>query len=198
HQGDVYCVPESGEAGEIALYKATAFPEQWTKCKTLVAGFAGLDATLFPHDGRWWLLCTEQGEYANTMLHAWHAPDLFGPWTPHPDNPLKTDVRSSRPAGAPFVHHGHLYRPAQDCSRTYGGAVTINRIVHLSPTAFAEEAIAVVAPDATGPYRYGLHTLSAFGSSTLIDGKGRSFAPAEFRRLIGTLLRRIRQRAFRP
>ncbi|MDQ2786992.1 MAG: hypothetical protein M3Y58_18535 [Chloroflexota bacterium] len=196
HQGDVYCVPETGEAGEIALYKATAFPHQWTKCMTLVAGFAGLDATIFQYDDRWWLFCTEQGTFSNVMLHAWHAPDLFGPWTPHPGNPLKTDVRSSRPAGMPFMHRGHCYRPAQDCSRTYGGAVAINRIVHLSPTAFEEECVAVIAPDADSPYHYGLHTLSAFDQSTVIDGKGRAFAPVEVYRVLRTLLRDIPRRVY--
>ncbi|HEY8293688.1 MAG TPA: hypothetical protein VIG44_14460 [Thermomicrobiales bacterium] len=197
YQGDVYCVPESGEAGEIALYKATAYPNQWTKCMTLIAGFAGLDATLFPHDGRWWLLCTEQGIFADVMLHAWHAPDLFGPWTPHAGNPVKTDVRSSRPAGRPFVHRGQLYRPAQDCSRTYGGAVAINRVLRLSPTAFDEETVAVVEPYADSPYRYGLHTLSAFDQFTVIDGKGRTFAPAELRRILSTFLRGAARRVSR-
>jgi hypothetical protein len=197
HQGESYCVPETGEAGEIALYKATAFPHQWMKYRTLVAGFAGLDATPFLHDGRWWLLCTEQGPFSNTMLHAWYAADLFGPWTPHPGNPLKADVRSSRPAGRPFIHDGQLYRPAQDCSRTYGGAVVINRVLRLSPTAFAEETVAVVAPYADSPYRYGVHTLSTFGQQTVIDGKGRAFAPAELRRIVGTLFRKAARRVFR-
>ena len=197
HDGERYCVPETGEAGEIALYKATAFPHQWTKCRTLVEGFAGLDATLFSHDGRWWLLCTERGTFSNTMLHAWHAPDLFGPWAPHPGNPLKADVRSSRPAGRPFIHQGQLYRPAQDCSRTYGGAVAINRVVQLSPTAFAEETVTFVEPYADSRYRYGVHTLSTFGQQTVIDGKGRAFAPAEFRRIVGAAIRGAARGIFR-
>ena len=40
---------------------------------------------------------------------------------------VKTDVRSARPAGTPFVYQGELYRPAQDCSRTYGGSIVIHR-----------------------------------------------------------------------
>jgi hypothetical protein len=123
------------------------------------------------------------------MLHAWHAPDLFGPWVPHAGNPVKTDVRSSRPAGRPFVHRGQLYRPAQDCSRTYGGAVTINRVVRLSPTAFEEETIAVVEPYVDSPYPYGVHTLSTAGEYTVIDGKGRMFVPMEVRRIMQRFLR---------
>ncbi len=47
---------------------------------------------------------------------------LEGPWEPHRRNPVKCDVRGSRPAGTPFVHGGELYRPAQDGSKRYGKA----------------------------------------------------------------------------
>jgi len=88
-------------------------------------------------------------------------------------NPVKTDVRSSRPAGVPFWHHGELFRPAQDCSQTYGGQIAINKIRVLTPTEFREEVVKVVTPPAEGPYQMGVHTLSAVGDFTVIDGKRR-------------------------
>jgi hypothetical protein len=60
---------------------------------------------------------------------------------------------------------------AQDCSETYGGAVTLNRIIRLTPEEYEEETVTVVRPDPDGPYPAGLHTLSAFDDWTLIDGK---------------------------
>ena len=177
HAGQIYCVPEMHQAGKVDLYRATAFPHGWVRCATLIEGIAIADATVFVHDNRWWLLCSVEGDHPNTTLHAWHAADLSGPWAPHPANPLKTDVRSSRPAGAPFAHGGRLYRPAQDCSQTYGGAVVINHVQRLTPAEFAEEPVARVEPDHAGPYPHGLHTLSAWGQRTLIDGKRRRFAP---------------------
>jgi hypothetical protein len=77
-----------------------------------------------------------------------------------------------------------LYRPAQDCSRTYGGRVIINRVHTLTPVAFHEEAVVAVNPDSAGPYPSGLHTLSQVGTITLIDGKRMRFIPAEFRRTL--------------
>jgi hypothetical protein len=97
---------------------------------------------------------------------------------------VKVDVRSARPAGTPFVVDGTLYRPAQDCSRTYGGRVTINRVLILTPLAFREEPFAFVDPDPEGPYPDGLHTLSQVGNVTLIDGKRTLFVPVEFRRVL--------------
>ncbi len=99
----------------------------------------------------------------------WYADDLLGPWRPHDGNPVKTDVRSSRSAGTPFAHEGHLYRPTQDCSRTYGARVVLNRVNKLTPEEFVEEAVREISPIA--PYSDGVHTLSSCGEMTLIDGK---------------------------
>jgi len=86
---------------------------------------------------------------------------------------VKVDPRSAGCAGTPFVAGGSLYRPAQDCSRSYGGAVTLNRVIRLTPHEFHEETVAVVAPNAR--YPAGVHTLSSLGSITLVDGKRRAF-----------------------
>jgi hypothetical protein len=66
---------------------------------------------------------------------------------------------------------GALYRPAQDCSVTYGGAVVINRIERMTPEEFSEQVVTRLAPAADGPYPHGLHTLSSAGNVTLVDGK---------------------------
>ena len=61
--------------------------------------------------------------------------------------PGEDGLRSARPGGTPFYDNGVLYRPAQDCSKTYGGRVVINRIVTLTTTAFEETPAAVLEPD---------------------------------------------------
>ena len=184
HEGHIYCIPETGTERALHCYEATAFPYHWERRATLIEDFAVLDATIFPHEGRWWLFCSEDDGSPGTTLHLWYAADPLGPWTPHAANPVKRDLRSSRPAGMPFVYDGCLYRPAQDSTRTYGGAVVINKVLHLTPTAFAEEPVTTVAPYTDGPYRFGIHTLSAWGGRTVIDGKRHRFIPCEFRRVL--------------
>lgn len=191
----LFCVPETADAGRVTVYRADAFPHRWEAAATIECGARPVDPTLFRHEGRWWLFCTDREHDSHTKLFAWHAGALAGPWLPHAQNPLKTDVRSSRPAGTPFVHEGVLYRPAQDCSRTYGGAVVINRVLRLSPTEFAEEPAAVLSPDPDGPFPDGMHTVSAAGARTLVDGKRE--APALPARL-GSALARLRARLARP
>ncbi len=194
HRGEVYCVPETHQAREVSLYRAADFPTGWRKIATLLEDFAAVDSTVFQHEGRWWLLCTDRDSGPDTKLYAWYARDLPGPWLPHAANPLKTDVRSSRPAGTPFVHEGQLYRPAQDGSGTYGGAVVVNRVMRLSPTEFDEEVATVVTPDRRGPYPDGLHTLSAAGDLTIIDGQRRSFIPQLFRQALRSKVRKATRR----
>ena len=101
---------------------------------------------------------------------------------PHALNPVKTDVRSSRPAGTPFVHKGELFRPAQDGSESYGGGVAITRIDELTPTTFSEQVVSRVSPLVSSPYRDGIHTLSAVGNRTVIDGRRDTFIWAASRR----------------
>src|SRR5204862_3507905 len=104
-------------------------------------------------------------------LHLWYADDLEGPWQAHAVNPVKVDVRSSRPAGTPFYHEGILYRPAQNCSITYGGSTIVNRVSCLTPTQFKEEPVRELRHDPDGEYRYGFHTLAAGDGFTVIDGR---------------------------
>ena len=194
HDGEVYCVPETGEALEVALYRAVEFPVRWERAAVLARGVAALDPSIIRYRGRWWMFFGVAGTHREVHLHAMHAPELRGPWVPHDCNPLKTDVRSTRPGGTPFVHEGVLYRPAQDGSREYGGALALNRVRQLAPDAFEEEVVTFVQPDPKGPYPAGVHTLSALGDRTLVDGQRALFVPALFADEVRRQLRRLTRR----
>ena len=168
YQGSVYCIPETAQAGEVALYKAIAFPHTWRKVAVLLSDVVLRDPTLFEHDGRWWLAGLGGAGAMNLML--WYADTLDGEWRPHARNPVKTDPRSVRPAGTPFCHAGELYRPAQDCSSGYGRRIVLCRVIQLSPTAFEEKIARIIEPQAGSYYRDGMHTVTAAGGYTLVDG----------------------------
>jgi hypothetical protein len=180
HDGEIYCIPEACATGDIVLYRAQSFPDHWTREATLIEGFPGIDPTVFQFDGRWWLICTRSGGHGGFELHIFHAENLLGPWRPHAGNPVKTDVHSARPAGTPFLKDGSLYRPAQDCSTTYGGRIAINQVSRLTPTEFRESVVGFVEPDPSGPYPDGIHTISGVGSLTVIDGKKIKFVGGAF------------------
>jgi hypothetical protein len=171
----IYCVPETSRLHQIALVRAEDFPLRWSKAAVLIEDFPGVDPTVFRHDGRWWLMCTEKGSHENVDLWVWHASDLLGPWIEHARNPVKTDVRGARPGGAPFIHNGVLYRPAQDCSKRYGWRIVIQRITALTSTDFAEEPVKIIEPSANSPFPLGRHTLTPVGDVVLIDGEREIF-----------------------
>jgi len=187
--GELYCVPESFEAGEVALYRACSFPDGWERVAALLPCFRGIDSTFVRHAGRWWCFTTEKGSGHDRALHLFHAADLRGPWHAHARNPVKLDPRSARGAGTPFVHQDALYRPAQDCSRIHEERVTLNRVVELTPATFREELVTTVEPLGRGPYPHKLHTLSAAGPRTLVDGCRETFVLSDPRLLLFKLRR---------
>jgi hypothetical protein len=164
-----YCVPETYQAREVALYAAADFPNTWQRVATLLDNVAANDTSLIRYDGRWWLFCTDYDRGFDSALCIWHAPSLFGPWEPHARNPVKLDKSSACSAGAPFVHEGVLYRPAQDCSRGYGERTVVLRVDNLTPDEFAESPVRTIPPD-SNRYSRGLHTLAPLGAWTLVDG----------------------------
>lgn len=192
--GQVYCIPEIADARELRLYRLPGLPGDkgaWELDTVLLRDFAAVDPTIFRHEGRYWLLCTNADDQADAKLLGFHSPSLRGPWKAHALNPLKTDIRGSRPAGRPFVHEGKLYRPAQDCTDGYGSAVAIHHVQRLTPTEFYETRITTVRPDPNGPYPDGLHTLVSVGGGTIIDGRRNAFIPRVFQRNLTAKLRRL-------
>jgi hypothetical protein len=190
YDGFVYCIPETWLLREVRLYRLDPETHSWSFVQTLVRDIAVVDSTVIQWQGRWWLLCTSQDHPLNSNLFVWSAGSPLGPWKAHPANPVKADIRSSRPGGTPFVYDDKLYRPAQDCSQGYGCALTINHIVRLTETEFEEEEVTRIEPwDAR--YPKGVHTISTAGRQTLIDGKCVRFAPALFGRRLAHKLKRL-------
>jgi hypothetical protein len=187
-----WCIPETARAGEVRAHRFDPTTAQMEELEPLLPDVAVSDPTLFEWDGRWWLFGTDYVAGANSHLRAWWAEDPAGPWCPHAIDPLLIDVRSARPAGSPFVLGGELYRPAQDCSVSYGGAVVLNRVTRLDPWGFEEEPAARVEPDPEGPYPDGVHTLSGVGDVTLIDGTRHRFSVRAFAHELSARLRRFR------
>ena len=85
-----------------------------------------------------------------------------------------------------------LYRPAQDCSEGYGGAVALCEVVQLDPDRFEERVVRVVRPGPDWPYGAGLHTLSGAGDLTLIDARRTVFERHEALAELRSRLRRRR------
>lgn len=195
HEGNIVCVPEAGESGRVSAYTARSFPGGWVRTHTLIENFAGVDNTIFEHDGRWWMLATDARSGTNSDLLLWHADTLFGEWRPHRANPVKRDLAGSRPGGRPFIIDGRLYRPAQDCTLRYGRRLIVNEILELSTDRFVERAVSALEPDPAGRYSAGLHTANGCGELTVVDGNRLHLQP---RQAVRALAAGLRKRFRRP
>ena len=186
--GRVYCVPETAQGGALVLHESAG--GSLLPVQELIRNKRIVDGTLVFEAGRWWLFCGLEDDNDTLNLHLFFANTLLDSWTPHPLNPVKSDVRSARPAGPLIRLGGTLYRPSQNCSASYGGSLTINRVHTLTPTAFHEESVLTIPPVADSPYALGLHTIGFADGFVVIDGKTRVWGFYA----VATLLSKVRRR----
>jgi hypothetical protein len=170
HAGGLYCIAESTQSLRCVLNRQDEHG-YWAQVAVLLSGVAAADPTIFEHDGYFWLAYTDVSLGAFDNLCLLYACDLYGPWHAHPQNPVKVDHRSARPAGSVVKDGGQLLRVAQVCMSGYGQAIAVNRILHCTPDLYREEVIRIVSPKGDPMNPHGLHTMSAWGDRTLVDGK---------------------------
>lgn len=170
----LWCIPESLQHASVRLYRYDEAANRFIYHRTLIEGVAAADPTLVLHQHHYYLFFTS-GRATNAELQIWHSASLAGPFEPHELNPVKANISNARPAGPFFVVDGKLYRPAQDCSRTYGGRVIINEVKLLTESEFLELPVTSLNP----PRGYdGLHTISFSGDYLCFDAKKPVFSPA--------------------
>lgn len=110
-----------------------------------------VDTTILYSNNTFWMF-TNLAEIAGAStwdeLFLFHSDDLLSKnWTPHPQNPIVSDCKSSRPAGKVFSENGLLYRPSQNCSHHYGYGFNLSEITQLSEERYAETIVSSVEPN---------------------------------------------------
>lgn len=171
HEGELYMLPETAQAGTVEIYRCVDFPGRWRLERRLLEGVRCVDATLHRAADRWWMFANAapgESRGYDDELHLFHAKSLLGDWQPHRRNPVKSDARCARPAGQLYWRNGMLYRPAQVCVPRYGSGLSLNRVLHLSPNDYAERQVGrVLASPAAG--LLGIHTVNRAGYLTVVD-----------------------------
>jgi hypothetical protein len=162
----------------VALFRAAEFPYKWEEAEHLLEGVWAVDATMFPHEGRYWMFAGGVRKHGriNSELFLFHAQTPLGPWVAHAMNPVVSDVSRARPAGQVFSHQGVLIRPGQDCSSSYGGAIVLNRIEVLTPEEYREVPIKRLGPD-WFPGSLGTHTITHSEHFQAVDARRWALRP---------------------
>jgi len=170
-QDKLFMIPETKVNRTVEVFECVEFPTRWELRQVLLDDVCAVDATLFEKGGRWWMFVNiaQPDESTYDELYLYHADNPFGPWAPHKYNPVKSDVRSARPAGRVFRHGKKLLRPAQDCGNRYGYGISINEICRLDEEGYEEHEIAKILPEWRKEL-IGTHTLNSAGAMTMVDG----------------------------
>jgi hypothetical protein len=173
--GQLWMIPESSSNRTVTLYRAERFPDRWVKEADLLTGIEASDATLVDHDGKLWMFASVRDGIGSCSdrLSIFHASALHGPWEPHPGNPVVTDQRSARPAGAFVRRNGRLLRPVQDCSRGYGTGIGLAEVTRLDTEGYSQVVHATLEAPPDWPGRR-FHTLNRAGQIEVIDGAAHS------------------------
>jgi hypothetical protein len=170
---ELYMCPESGEIGEIRLYKCIEFPLRWSFHKTLIKDVSAVDTNIFFFEDRWWLLTTidssEIGDLCSE-LHVFHS-DAFDSdsWTPHAKNPVIFDSERARNGG--FFRDGEkLLRvfQRQGFGSLYGESMGIAEIKDLGMETYHEETVSRIEPR-FAPKIVGTHSFSYHNGLLAID-----------------------------
>lgn len=170
-RGIVYMIPETRARKTIELYRAAEFPRNWELVKIMASDVLAVDSTVFEHSGKFWLFANIAVPGGSTFdeLHLFYSNSLESEWTPHPRNPIVSDVRRARPAGALFFEGGKLIRPGQDCSLRYGSALTFNEVEVLSESDYKEKPYSRIEPDWC-PGSICTHTYNRTEEFEVLDG----------------------------
>lgn len=171
YNDNLYMMPETKGNNAVEVYRCVRFPDQWEFSKTLIHNTRIVDTTMFENQGKWWLFANIEDDFGSTwnQLHIFFADTpLSGTWTPHPQNPVVNDFRTSRPAGNIIRRNGILLRPSQDSSVRYGYATNFMQIQKLNEAEYIEKRKNTFKP-AFFKNIAAVHTWNELGELTVID-----------------------------
>ncbi len=186
---ECYCVPETYQKNCIELYKLSKSNNQWVLDKSLLENIHAVDSSLIFYNKKWWLFCTREDRNPNTNLYLFYSDSLSNKFVAHKNNPVKTNIHSARPAGNIFIIDNVIYRPSQDCSKSYGCKLVINKIDKLSETEFAESIVKTIEPKKSWNFNRGIHTINFVSNHVIFDAKKYEFNFPNFRAKLRKKLR---------
>ncbi|HYM95279.1 MAG TPA: glycosyltransferase [Chitinophagaceae bacterium] len=175
----LYVFPEISITGKLSCYEFDPVSKSLHFVKEIM-DLPVLDPTILKYRDKYWLFGTHRGVDSDNKLYIYFADSLLGPYKPHPQNPVKDCIRSSRPAGNFIEVDGIIYRPSQNSETEYGGSITINRIRLLDENNFVEEPYFTIKINKKNKRNSGInsiHTINGADDLVIVDGGINTFSP---------------------
>jgi len=177
----IYMFPEAAHSGKLSCFEYDPVHQSLSFLKVIM-DLPVLDPTILKHDGKYWLFGTLLGKDSHRKLYIYFSKNLLGPYTPHPENPVKNSLNGSRPAGNFIEIEGVYYRPSQNCENQYGESITINKINKLNELSFEEEPYMVISINKkrhSNSNIFTIHTINVKDDIIAVDGLKWTFSPKD-------------------
>lgn len=170
----VYIYPEQGASGSLHVYE---YDEQTNKVEKrwMLNPHDLVDTTIcILPDGQKVILTTTAPDYNGDILDIYPYYDVDCPKDLEPKYQIKMHRKTARGAGLPFTYNGHLYRPAQDCTNSYGEGVEIQEIVIKDGELSFIPRNLMYSP--SKEWSGGFHTFNVFDNKLIVvDAKKKRF-----------------------
>ncbi len=169
--GQVYLMPESGDSGQLCLYRAVEFPLRWEKCRVIARDVHWVDTTILPR-GDGFVGFTEDAARGKDLRLTLDRSFQITSAAVLEEIPFG----QHRMGGRPFPLEGRMVVVCQDCDGDYGKALLFRGY---DPDLLSQDWVQRIAPQALRFDRpmalNGMHTYSADDAMEVIDLKTRRF-----------------------
>lgn len=175
---DIVMVPETSYGHSLRLYRAVSFPDRWELVKVLADDVMWVDTTFWSEGDRWFGITRDISDWdhqKDMLLELDEQFDLLAV-TPIREN----STARSRQGGNFFSARSTRFRVTQDCTKHYGGALTISAF---NQDTLTENGMAPITLDLTpADLRFsqnrrwtGLHTYNISEHYEVVDVERRHF-----------------------
>lgn len=164
---EIYVYPENGQSGQLNLYRYDAENHKLVD-PLCILNKPVADATIFHTGGYGYILTATMYPETQECAYIFKSKAIFDSFEKEGAEIFQKSRSCSRPAGDLFEVNGIVYRPAQDCSLRYGGALSI---MCFDPKSQRETLCFNITPDSF-KYPLGIHTINFKDGVVVVDGYG--------------------------
>ena len=160
-------IPEAFRSDRVYEYSLDNNLNVLSKKQILSQGL--IDQTFLELDNKEWIFATDKDNKL-CGLKIFYRSGGETEWHEHAGNPVKSDIRNSRPGGKFFKIGDTLYRPAQDSKKLYGHQIKIMRLDTLTTDTFSETEVKTLSSEGNKPFDLGFHTFNVENGFIVVDG----------------------------
>lgn len=157
-----YIYPENSDSGKLALYEFDAISNKCVLSKILCERPL-TDAIVTDLLGENQIISTELPSPNKNILSIYQNGKKI--------KEFAFSENVARNAGDWFMCNGKIYRPAQDCTKTYGGAVILQEISKKGNRELTFKNVRRLVSD-NAIYNQGFHTFNHYQGLIVVDAKG--------------------------